>query len=151
MALFLSNYTFRIDRKGRVSVPADFRSALASQSAASIIAFPSLTDPAIRCSGIDLMEQISANRDPMAVFQSTPTDFALAQAAEATPLSFDGEGRIVLPKHLAAHANITDQATFVGRLNYFEIWAPAAFEAQQERMRQQARATNVGLLPRPSR
>ncbi|MBI3452692.1 MAG: division/cell wall cluster transcriptional repressor MraZ [Rhodospirillales bacterium] len=146
MALFLSRFNFKVDRKGRVSVPADYRSALAGQSFAGIIAFPSLTDRAIRACGIDLMEQISGQRNPLTVFEQTPTDLALASVPEVMRLPFDGEGRIVLPAELARHAGVADAATFVGRLNYFEIWNPTAFEAHQEQMRAAIRAGG-GPLP----
>jgi MraZ protein len=145
MGLFLSKFTFKIDRKGRVSVPADYRARLAGQSFNGIIALMSYTEPAIRCCGIDLMEKISASRDPMAVFQPTPVDLAVAQVPDTTPLPFDGEGRIVLPQELMAHAGITDQATFVGRLHYFEIWAPATFADHQTQMRQRIQA--AGAVP----
>src|SRR5690349_1511449 len=45
MALFLGNYANKVDRKGRVSVPAQFRAALAGAS--GIVAFPSFKEPVI--------------------------------------------------------------------------------------------------------
>jgi MraZ protein len=41
VALFIDTFVNRIDRKGRVSVPATFRAALAGQTVQGIIAFPS--------------------------------------------------------------------------------------------------------------
>ncbi|MGQ0663365.1 MAG: division/cell wall cluster transcriptional repressor MraZ [Pseudomonadota bacterium] len=151
MALFLSKFTFKVDRKGRVSVPADYRNALAQQTFAGIVAFPSLTGRAIRACGIDLMERIGAERNPLAVFEQTPIDAALASVPDVARLPFDGQGRVVLPSELARHAGITDRATFVGRLNYFEIWDTAAFEAHQADMRASARATGGGLAPETGR
>ena len=49
MKAFLSRYSYKIDRKGRVSVPAEYRSTLAELGSDGILAFPSLTDRAIRC------------------------------------------------------------------------------------------------------
>src|SRR6516162_7075314 len=42
VALFMSTYVNKVDRKGRVSVPATFRTALAALSFDRIVAFPSL-------------------------------------------------------------------------------------------------------------
>src|SRR6516162_9477638 len=42
VALFMSTYVNKVDRKGRVSVPATFRTAIADQSFDGIVAFPSL-------------------------------------------------------------------------------------------------------------
>ena len=41
MAVFIDTFVNKIDRKGRVSVPATFRAALAEQSFQGIVAFPS--------------------------------------------------------------------------------------------------------------
>ena len=41
MALFLSRFDNKVDRKGRVSVPASFRADLTSDAFAGVVAFPS--------------------------------------------------------------------------------------------------------------
>ena len=47
---------------------------------------------------------------------------------EAVQLSFDGEGRVILPQSLMKHAGIEEQACFVGKGVIFEIWQPQNFE-----------------------
>src|ERR1700731_1136784 len=57
--LFLSTYTNKVDRKGRVSVPATFRSTLATQRHPNlVIVFPSFRLPALECTGSDRMEEM---------------------------------------------------------------------------------------------
>ena len=56
MPLFLSTYVNRVDKKGRVSVPARYRAALAGQMFNGVIAFPSYVNPAIEASGLDFLE-----------------------------------------------------------------------------------------------
>ena len=134
MKAFTGNFTFKVDRKGRVSVPAEYRLVLAQGPGAAfagILAFPWFDYRAIRACGPELMEQIAARRSPTAVFESAPVDNALISAADMVQLPFDSEGRVVLPRELAEHAEITDAATFVGQVNYFEIWNPAAFRTHQ--------------------
>ena len=58
VALFLSTFVNKIDRKGRVSVPAPFRAALAGQSFHGLVAFRSYKLPAVEAFGFDRMEQI---------------------------------------------------------------------------------------------
>ena len=60
LALFLSTFVNRIDRKGRVSVPAPFRTVLAAQTFPGVIVFPSFVVSAIEASGIDRIERLSA-------------------------------------------------------------------------------------------
>ena len=56
MPLFLSTYVNRVDKKGRVSVPARYRTALAGQIFNGVIAFPSYVSPAIEACGLDFLE-----------------------------------------------------------------------------------------------
>ena len=58
--------------------------------------------------------------------------------ADAKQLAFDGEGRIMLPEALCAHAKLTEAAAFAGRGRYFEIWEPQALEAYKAEARQRA-------------
>ncbi|MET1026476.1 MAG: MraZ N-terminal domain-containing protein, partial [Dongiaceae bacterium] len=48
MALFIDTFINKIDKKGRVSVPATFRAALGGQSFQGIVAFPSFKYAAIQ-------------------------------------------------------------------------------------------------------
>ena len=57
--LFLSTYVNKVDRKGRVSVPATFRSTLATHRHPNlVIAFPSVRLPALECTGSDRMAEM---------------------------------------------------------------------------------------------
>lgn len=135
MKAFAGSFTFKVDKKGRISVPAEFRVVLAAQSAGSdfsgILAFPWFDYRAVRGCGVELMEAIATNRSPTAVFENQPVDNALVSVADMVQLPFDGEGRIMMPRELAEHAGISDSATFVGQVNFFEIWNPAAFRQHQ--------------------
>lgn len=135
---FLSTFVNKVDRKGRVSVPAPFRAALAGDPYQGIIVYPSLTDAALDGFGRSMLEELNRRR-----LDKTMADGDFEQAllggdsvvdtimALAHELPFDGEGRIVLPDSLAAAARITDRATFVGRGSRFQIWSPGAFEEHQ--------------------
>ena len=57
--LFYSTYVNKVDRKGRVSVPATFRSTLATNRQPNLlIAFPSIRALAVECTGSDRMEEM---------------------------------------------------------------------------------------------
>lgn len=154
MALFLSTFVNKVDRKGRVSVPATFRAALAAQRFPGIVAFPSFKFPALECCGIDRMEELSTRHELLEPFSDDyETMGELFSAAQELP--FDGEGRIVLPAKFAEHAGITDQAAFVGQGRTFRIWEPQQFETHQaavfERTRREgARVPSLaGQIPAP--
>ncbi len=58
MKAFTGSFTFKVDRKGRISVPAEYRAVLAAQADgqdAGILAFPWFDYRAIRGCGLELM------------------------------------------------------------------------------------------------
>ena len=68
MALFIDTFTNRVDRKGRVSVPAPFRAALAGNGFHGVVAFPSFKYPAIQCAGLDWMAELVAEVSNVELF-----------------------------------------------------------------------------------
>ena len=66
MELFLSTYVNKVDRKGRVSVPATFRSTLATNSQPNlIVAFPLLHVAAVECTGSNRIEEMQERIDTL--------------------------------------------------------------------------------------
>ena len=151
MPLFLNTHVNKVDRKGRVSVPAPFRAAFAGQSFAGIIAFPSYRAPAIEVLDRERMDQLSASTDELAQFSEGHDDLSMTIFASAAELPFDGEGRIILPKNMADHAGITDMAAFVGMGRTFQIWEPKTFERHRAEASTRVKASGASLmLRRPS-
>lgn len=149
MALFLSTFVNKVDKKGRVSVPAPFRAALAGQSFAGIVAFRSYKFPALEACGADRMERLSRSMDDLELFSQEQDDLAATIFADSRQLPFDSDGRIVLPESLAQHADITEQAAFVGRGPMFQIWNPDAFSRFQDEARTRVKRAGATLRLRP--
>lgn len=145
MALFLSSYENRLDTKGRISVPASFRAAIAKDDFAGVILFRSFTNNCIEGLTLTRMEQMANATDKMGVFDSELDDLTAMLFADARQLAFDVTGRIVIPAELLKHANITDTAVFVGRGNSFQIWNPDAFRAAQEKSLQNLRQSRPNV------
>jgi MraZ protein len=124
MALFLSTHVNKVDKKGRVSVPAQFRTAVVGQSFPGIVAFRSFSLRVIDAAGIDRMEKYSAELDTLEE-DSARYEEVRAMLADARQLAFDGEGRIVLPGDLAEFAGIAEECAFVGQGRHFYICEPS--------------------------
>jgi MraZ protein len=149
VALFLGSYANKVDRKGRVSVPAPFRAALADQAAHGIVAFRSFKEPAIEAFSLDDMTQMAANLEEFDQFSEERDDLATI-FADALQLPLDGEGRFVLPQAFAAHAGIGETALFVSAVNHFQIWEPETYARKSggSRERLLARGATVKVRPR---
>ncbi len=150
MVLFLSTFVNKVDRKGRVSVPAPFRAALAGQVFNGVVAFRSYRQAAIEGCGIDRMARLSDSIDELELFSEARDDLASTIFADAHQLSFDGEGRSGLPPIFVEHAGITETAAVIGRGATFQIWQPDAFATHQDEARSRARDQGATLrLRRP--
>ena len=145
MALFLSTFVNKIDKKGRVSAPASFRVALNAQTFSGIVAFPSFTLAALECSGMDRFEQLANSVDELDPFSDQRDNLATAIFARTVQMPFDGEGRIMLTEPLLAHARLDDHAAFVGQGRTFQVWSPAALDAHVRAAAQQARDNRAVL------
>ena len=145
MPLFLATYVNKVDKKGRVSIPATFRAGLVSQGYNGVIAFPSINLPTIEGWGMERMEALSAGIDSFDPFSDEHDAFTLSILADARPLPFDTEGRGVLTEELIAHARITETAAFVGRGSTFQIWDPDSFRSVQVDARTRAKQGRQAL------
>jgi MraZ protein len=148
VALFMSTHVNKVDRKGRVSVPATFRAQIqmTGQSFPGVVAYPLLDQEALEASGIDRMEAISAALDELDEAQQQQ-DLATMIFGRSQHLSFDPEGRILLPEPFLAHTNITENAVFVGLGKVFQIWEPGRFAAHEAGLLERARRQGTRLPP----
>jgi MraZ protein len=147
VALFSSTFCNKVDRKGRVSVPAGFRAALTGQSFSGIVAFRSLKFAALDAGGYDRLEDIANRLDELPEF-SDERDALASVLADAHELPFDSEGRIVLPQGLMEHAGIAEQVSFVGIGRSFQLWEPGRYQTHQDEMRERVRQRGFTLPPR---
>lgn len=145
MALFLSTYVNKLDKKGRISVPAPFRAVLASQVFPGIVAYGSFINPCIEGCGFDRIERLSASIDSLDPYSDERDAFATTILGGSMQLAFDGEGRVFLPETLIAQAKLSDQAVFVGKGATFEIWEPTTFNDYAEKARQLAKDQRASL------
>jgi len=148
VALFLSTYVNKLDRKGRISVPAPFRAALPEHSFNGIVAYRLFKYDALECCGMGRMEAMSRRLESLEQF-SEEYDNLQTLFSDAAELAFDGEGRIVLPEALREFAGITETAAFVGVGSTFQIWEPGAYEEAKKVKRALLKQNPVSLPPEP--
>ena len=146
--MFLSTYVNKVDRKGRVSVPATFRSTLATNRQPNLlIAFPSVRVPAVECTGSDRIEEMQDRIESLEQF-SEEYENLTQLFADAHPLTMDGEGRVILPERLKQHAEIGDDVAFVGLGAMFQLWHPARYDEHSAAVRERSRRQGTTLPPR---
>ena len=126
--MFLSTYDNKLDKKGRVSVPASFRSYLSNLGYNGVVCYPSFNNQSIEAWPQDRIEKISNTIDALNPFEEKKDYFATSILSESINLQFDTEGRISLTPKLLKHAKIKNSMLFVGQGKTFQIWEPTLFE-----------------------
>ena len=126
--MFLSTYENKLDKKGRVSVPASFRSYISNLGYNGVVCYPSFNNQSIEAWPQDRLEKISNSIDTLNPFEEKRDFFATSILSESVNLQFDNEGWISLSQKLLNHAQIKESMMFVGQGKTFQIWEPSTFE-----------------------
>lgn len=148
MLKFLSTATNKVDSKGRVSVPATFRSNIPQEGYQGVVVYKSFKHDCIEGSDISFMEELSELiHGDFGFFSDENEALATVLLGQSSPLNFDPEGRIHVPQELLDHAGISEKATFVGLGKKFQIWEPAAYERHYEVQLKIAKAEAKNLGP----
>ena len=149
MGLFVSRYLNRIDKKGRVSVPAPFRTALGPQAPAGVVAYRYPNLPTVEAAGMDRAEQLAESLDRLPQYSAERESLSLMLAG-FHHLAFDPEGRVMLPAELIQYAGLADQVLFVGVLRTFQLWEPQRFGEHHEAALKRVRERKTTLPPSSS-
>jgi MraZ protein len=141
MDRFVSTFINKIDAKGRVSVPAQFRAVLERDGLVEggIYCYPSLDAPALDGGGKSLAANIDRLLDGLPDYSDERDELSVALYGDVATLTIDQDGRIVLPEALRAHAGISTHVAFVGLGQKFQMWEPARFDARRASAREKVR------------
>ncbi len=152
MALFLGTYQNKLDAKGRVSIPAPFRTVLKRMShagegspVAPLVLRPSHQYPCIEGWTEKGFEALSAPLENYNQFSQEHEDLAMALFGDAVSTETDREGRIVLPAEMAAYAALAEAVTFIGTNKTFQIWEPEAGARRLAEAKAAVRAAQLTL------
>jgi MraZ protein len=148
MSHFLGTHTNRIDAKGRVSIPAPFRTALralAVEGAPPLVLRTSHKHACIECWPARFFEELAPPLEKMDIFDDDHDDLAMALYPDAAHFDPDKEGRIGLPEDLIRHAALTETVFFMGLGRTFQIWEPLAAERARAAARERARFKHLTL------
>ncbi|NPD31456.1 division/cell wall cluster transcriptional repressor MraZ [Eggerthellaceae bacterium zg-1084] len=123
-------YRFKVDSKGRMSLPAKFRKALSNDLVVTL-------SPDSEC--VYVFETPSFNRWVTQLFEDRFGGYSAsnrehsrlrtALKARAFDVQVDGAGRIMLPADQRDAVSIDKEVVIVGNTGYFEVWDAARYDA----------------------
>jgi len=134
MVQFTGTHANRLDGKGRVSIPAEFRAAMKEAGVTKLLLRASHQFTCIEGRTPDAFARMAGATETLDAFSDEHADMTLLLYSGASTVAPDGDGRIVLSPELASYAGLGETAMFAGAGNRFEIWEPAAFARRKEEM-----------------
>jgi MraZ protein len=149
MTRFVGTHQGKLDRKGRISVPAKFRAALDAADTKDIVAWPSHQYPCIEARSTRDFEALVRSIQELPRFSPEREAFEAGIIADSHELRVDGDGRMVLPEELIAGIGLTESVTFLGKGDRFEIWDSATSTAHLAAAKADARARRYTLSSGP--
>ncbi len=124
--MFLGRYEHTIDEKGRITIPSDFREALGEA-----VFVTQGFDGNLQAFPPELFERMSNQVQAISFLGSNSRMLRRLLFSNAKEIKFDKAGRILIPAFLRETANLGEIAIVVGSGEYFEIWSPESWQAQQ--------------------
>ena len=128
--MFLSTSHNKIDKKGRVSVPRNFRTYLDLEGG-SLILFKSLQ---FKCIEGTTLKRIGQYVEAIDEIDSMSKEASILRMmmADSFEIKYDNEGRINIPESLLSYANINGMAIFTGIGKSFMIWSDINYEREYQ-------------------
>lgn len=131
--MFLGEYEYRVDAKGRVPLPPKFREKL--KDGVVLTAGP---EKCIVAYSPSEWEKLASNLTGGSIVPSKLRRLNRAFFASAYSLEVDGQGRVALPQLLRDHAAVRDEVVVAGANTYFEIWNKTQWQAEKAASQEQA-------------
>ena len=120
---FTGEFTFSIDSKNRINIPAPLRKQFLNKDKKTFI----VTRGIDQCAWIyprSEWEIIQKELKDLSSLSKTNRIFLRNHLRHASIIKFDNQGRFVLPQSLIDYSTIKKDVTIIGVLNKIEIWNP---------------------------
>lgn len=127
MAAFRGSYQHSIDHKGRISIPARFRKALAGKASDTFVVVRGL-ETCVAIYPADEWRRMEERLRSRSFYDETNRRFLRTMTMDSDDATLDAQGRVAIPPRLLAHARLTKDAMVNGVIDHLEIWDPAQFE-----------------------
>ncbi|MCL1885262.1 MAG: division/cell wall cluster transcriptional repressor MraZ [Dehalococcoidia bacterium] len=125
-SMFLGEFEYRLDEKGRVPLPPRFRSFFRD----GVIVAPS-PEKCLALYTVAEWKKVADSITGGGLSHSKLRKIQRALFGSASPTEFDSQGRITIPSTLRAYASLGGDVVVVGTNNYLELWDKAAWEIEK--------------------
>ena len=117
--MFIGEYEYRLDEKGRVPVPPKFRTEELKQD--GVVLFPGI-EKCITIYPISEWKKLADSLTAGSIIPSKLRKLNRAVFANAFNVDMDGQGRIMIPVQLRQFAGLEEEVVVIGVNTFFELW-----------------------------
>lgn len=130
--MFRGINTINLDAKGRMGVPARYRSRLADIAKGQLIVTIDTEEACLLLYPLPEWEAIEEKLAVLPSFNQAARRIQRLLVGHATELELDNQGRVLLPSELRKHASVEKQVVLIGQSNKFEIWSRTSWMSRRE-------------------
>jgi MraZ protein len=136
---FRGEFHQKVDAKGRVSIPAQFRRVLESgdpdfasgKSPEFVIVYGDHRRKYLECYTIEAIDEVDERISDMPRGSVERNMLETLFSGQSLQTGVDDTGRIVLTKKLREKIGIADEAFFIAKGDTFQIWKPETYEREE--------------------
>lgn len=125
--MFKGQYTYNVDAKGRVSIPAKLRKHISGEANETMVMTKG-TAACIDVYPLDQWQKFEQKLDALNPFDPTEAKFIRMILQYAHEDTMDSQSRILIPQNLLEYAKIEKEVLILGALKKIEIWDPKVYE-----------------------
>jgi MraZ protein len=133
---FRGSETFKVDAKGRVSIPAPFRRVIEASDPDwreglrpnIVIVYGDARQDWLEVYTMRAIEEIDEQIEDMQRGSAERLMLEERMYGQSVETNIDDDGRLVLPQKLREKIGLTSEAFFISAGDYFKIWKPEIYE-----------------------
>lgn len=136
---FRGEYTFKVDAKGRVSIPALFRRVLEAGDPdwtdglrpRLVIVYGDHRKKYLECYTQEAHDKVASQIEDMPRGSMERRMLERLVLGQSHPTEVDSDGRLVLPQKLREKIALGGEAFFISSGDTFQIWKPETYESEE--------------------
>ena len=135
---FRGSDTFKVDAKGRVSIPAPFRRVIEASDPDwreglrpnIVVVYGAAQQDWLEVYTMKAIEEIDGQIEDMQRGSAERLLLEERMYGQSFEAQIDEDGRLVLPQRYREKIGLTSEAFFISAGDYFNIWKPETYEAK---------------------
>ncbi|MCW3804250.1 division/cell wall cluster transcriptional repressor MraZ [Plebeiibacterium marinum] len=132
MATFIGDFVCKADAKGRIVLPSLFKKAMNAMEENRFVVRKDLFEECLVLSPYpEWEEEMNEIRSRVNMYNRAENKFYRQYFRGAAEVTFDSNGRMLLPKRLMEKINVPKEMVLVGVDRKIELWSKSVYESDE--------------------